>query len=91
MTDRQNDARETLTSLARSRAETLRGGTEAGTWDSLHQHQLAAAMRLAGASPDEWAALVQVESSAEAERWAARLIQEAEATAERARENRRNW
>lgn len=86
----QTAARETLTHLARSRAETIRGGTEAGTWDALFRHQLEAAMRLAGASPDEWKSLCQAATETEAEVWALKLTASEEATAERARERLRN-
>ncbi len=86
----QTTARETLTHLARSRAETIRGGTEASTWDSLFRHQLEAAMRLARATPDEWESLCLVATETEAEEWELKLIQADEATAERALERRRN-
>ncbi len=86
----QTAARETLTHLARSRAETIRGGTEAGTWDALHHHQLEAAMRLAGTTEAEWESLCQAAAETEAEVWALKLTAAEEATAERALERRRN-
>jgi len=86
----QTAARETLTHLARSRAETIRGGTEASTWDSLHHHQLGAAMRLAGTTEAEWDNLCQEATETEAQVWALKLAAAEEATAERARERLRN-
>lgn len=87
MTDRQTAARETLASLARMRAESLRGGSS--NFDAGQQPQIDSALRTSGMAPEEWSSLCQEAAETEAEQWEQKLIDANEAAIERRRETRR--
>lgn len=89
MTDRQNDASTTLKTLARLRAESIRGGSD--NFDIAHGPQIDVALRTAGMTSEEWATLCTQAEVEESERWAARLVDTDTATVARAQENKRNW
>ncbi len=84
----QTAARETLTNLAKTRAEYIRGGST--NFEQSHQPQIDVALRASGMTADEWESLFLVAAGAEAEQWEQKLIQAEEATAELALERRRN-
>ncbi len=88
MTDRQNDAITTLKTLAKTRAEYLRGGST--NFEQSHQPQIDVALRASGMTADEWESLFLVAAGAEAEQWEQKLIQAEETTAELTLERRRN-
>ncbi len=89
MTDRQNDATTTLKTLARTRAEYLRGGST--NFQQSHEPQIRVALRASGTTEEEWQALCTQATNEEAERWAQTLVDADEATAARVQENKRNW
>ncbi len=72
MTDRQNDATTTLKTLARTRAEYLRGGST--NFEQSHEPQIRVALRASGTTEAEWESLCLVATGAEAEEWEQKLI-----------------
>lgn len=87
-TDRQTAARETLASLARMRAESMRGGSS--NFDAGQQPQIDSALRTSGMTTAEWESLCQVATETEADEWNQKLVASEEAAAELVLERRRN-
>ncbi len=87
MTDRQTEATTTLKTLARLRAENLRGGSD--NFDIAHGPQLAVALRASGITEEGWQILCTQAEAEEAEQWEQKLIDANEAAIERRRETRR--
>jgi len=84
----QTAARETLTHLARTRAEYSRGGST--NFQQSHEPQIRVALRASGMTSEAWESLCTQAEVEEAEQWRQKLIDADEAAAELVLERRRN-